>query len=45
MRFIILNMLYDCTQVLLRKRKHPIKDDYFSTHILFTTIIYLKSRN
>jgi hypothetical protein len=40
MIFMILIMLYDFLQVLLSKMKYPTKDDYFSTHILFT-IIYL----
>jgi hypothetical protein len=33
-------MLLDFIHILLSKRKHPIKDDYFSKYILFT-IIYL----
>jgi hypothetical protein len=37
-----LNMLYDFIQVLINKRKHPTKDDYFSTHMLFTTIYLLQ---
>jgi hypothetical protein len=35
-----LNMLFDFIQVILSKKKHSTKDDYFSTHIKFT-IIYL----
>jgi hypothetical protein len=35
-------MLYDFLKVLLSKRKHPTKDDYFSTHMLFTTIYLLE---
>jgi hypothetical protein len=43
MRHMNLKMLYDCIHVLTSKSKHPIKDDYFSTHILFTTIYLLQT--
>jgi hypothetical protein len=36
-----LKILFDFIQVLLSKRKHSTKDDYFSTHIKFTTIYLL----
>jgi hypothetical protein len=39
---MILIMLYDFIQVLLSKRHHPTKDEYFSKHSLFTTIYLLQ---
>jgi hypothetical protein len=44
MRYMNLNMLYNFIQVLISKRKHPIKDDYFSIHMLFTTIYLLQKQ-
>jgi hypothetical protein len=40
-----LTMLFNFIQVLLSKRKHPTKDDYFYTHMLFTTIYLLENIN
>jgi hypothetical protein len=37
-------MLSDYMKVLNRKRKHPINNEYFSTHILFTTIYLLQEK-
>jgi hypothetical protein len=36
-----LNTLYDFIQLLLSKRKHLNKDEYFSQHIIFTMIYLL----
>jgi predicted DNA-binding protein YlxM (UPF0122 family) len=38
MRYMNLTMLFDFIQVLLSKRKHSTKDEYFPKYILFTTI-------
>jgi hypothetical protein len=43
-RFMNLNMLHDFMQVLNIKRKHYTKDDYFSTHTLFSTIYLLQGQ-
>jgi hypothetical protein len=42
MQFIDLIMLFDFMQVLNIKRKHPIKNEYFPIHILFSTIYLLQ---
>jgi hypothetical protein len=39
-----LNMFYDFMQVLNIKMKHPTKNEYFSMHILFTTIYLLQTQ-
>jgi hypothetical protein len=36
-------MLFDFMQVMHLTRKHSTKNEYFSTHILFTTI-YLQQK-
>jgi hypothetical protein len=41
MRYINLTVLFDFIQVLISKREHSTKDEYFSSHILFTTIYLL----
>jgi hypothetical protein len=38
-----LKMFYDFTQVLIIKKSYSTKDDYFSTHILYTTKIEIKA--
>jgi hypothetical protein len=38
------NMIYDFMQVLNSIRKHPIKNEYFSKHILFSTIYLLQEQ-
>jgi hypothetical protein len=38
MQFTNLNMLYDFMQLLNINWKHPTKNEYFSSHIIFTTI-------
>jgi hypothetical protein len=42
MRFIHLIMFSDFMQVLHIKRRHTTKNEYFSKHILFTTIYLLR---
>jgi hypothetical protein len=39
-----LNKISDFMQVLNSIRKHPIKDEYFPMHILFTTIYLLQEQ-
>jgi hypothetical protein len=39
-----LSMLFDFMQGLNSIRKHPTKIEYFSKHILFTTIYLLKKQ-
>jgi hypothetical protein len=39
-----LTMLFDFIQVLLSKRKHSTKDEYFPKYILFTTIYLLQEQ-
>jgi hypothetical protein len=39
-----LNMLSDFMQVLNSTRKHPTKNDYFTNHIIFTTIYLLQEQ-
>jgi hypothetical protein len=41
MRYINLTLLFDFTLVLMSKRKHSTQDEYFLSHILFTTIYLL----
>jgi hypothetical protein len=41
MRYMNLNILFYFIQVLLRKRKHSIKDEHFSKHTLFIMIYLL----
>jgi hypothetical protein len=38
------NMLFGFIQVLCIKRKHTTKNEYFSKHILFTTIYLLQKQ-
>jgi hypothetical protein len=44
MQFINLNMFSDFMKVLNSIRKHPTKNEYFPTHILSTTIYFLKKQ-
>jgi hypothetical protein len=39
-----LNMLSEFMQVLNSNRKHPTKNEYFPTHILFTTFYLLQEQ-
>jgi hypothetical protein len=41
MRYINLILLFDFIQVLISKRKHSTQDEYFPSHILFSTIYLL----
>jgi hypothetical protein len=45
MRFMILIILFDFIHVLHIKRTYCTKNEYFYTHILFTTIYYYKNRD
>jgi hypothetical protein len=44
MHFMTLIILYDFMQVLNSIRKHPTNNEYFSRHILFTTIYLLQEK-
>jgi hypothetical protein len=44
MRFMHLIMFPNFIQILNYIRKHPTKNDYFSTHIHFTTIYLLQGQ-
>jgi hypothetical protein len=43
MRFMNLTRIYDFIHVLQIKRRLSSKDDYFSTHILFTVKTEIKA--
>jgi hypothetical protein len=45
MQFISLNMLYDFIQIIYSMRQYYTKVEYFSKHILFTTIYLLLEQN